>query len=130
MERKLILTLGYFIVFGTMSLIFLAIVVAEQNETEEIIRDLFVCEAPGLNVNPNCTSNLTELTQHSTLSTVTFTLMGMLPLAILLFTVNWKLVGKKTKAFWAKHGLGKPKQDPGVVAFSSYSPFSSTIANK
>ena len=36
-EHKLMLTLGYFVVFGTLSLKFLAVVVAEQDKTKEVI---------------------------------------------------------------------------------------------
>lgn len=87
MEHKLMLTLGYFVVFGTLSLKFLAVVVAEQDKTKEIIQDLILCEASGRNVNPNCTSNITDLTKLSKLAAYIFTLKGMLPL-ILLFTAG------------------------------------------
>ena len=130
MERKLMLTLGYFVLFGTMSLVFLAVFVADQDHIKEIIQDFIVCEAPGLNVNHNCSSNFTELTKHSDLATATFTLLGMFPLVVLIFTINWKLAGKKIKAFLTKHGWVHPKQDPGVVVFSSYSPLSSATTNE
>ena len=128
-EHKLILTLAYFVVFGTMSLVLLAVTLADQDRTQEIIHNYFLCEAPGLNINPNCNSNLTELTEYSNLATATYSLLGLFPLVILAFTINWKLVGKKTKAFLTKHGCMHPKHDHGVVVFSSYSPLPSATAN-
>ena len=104
MEHKLILTFSYFVLFGTMSLVLLAVVVAEQDETERIVPDFIVCEAPGLNANRNCSSDLTLLTQYSNLATATYTLLGLFPVVILIFAINWKIASKRTKAFLIKHG--------------------------
>ena len=112
-----------------MSLVLLAVVVAEEDQTKQIIHDFVLCEAPGISANRNCDSNLTDLNKYSNLATATYTLIGLFPLVILIFTINWNLAFKKTKAFLAKKGWAHRRHDTGAVAYSTYSPLPSAIEN-
>lgn len=127
MEHKLLFTLGYFVVFGIVSLVFFYEVLAEQDNINDILQDYFLCEAPGQNVISNCSFYLDQLTGYSNLATATYTLLGIFPLIILIFTINWKTVLKKVKALLMKCSCMHSGSDVGPVAFSTYSPAPPTV---
>ena len=131
--RKILITLCFFVVFGVVSLIYLAVVLAEQ---EKIIRnqeDYFYCELfgndNGTDSSSNCSHYLMELNDYNALGTTTFTLLGIFPLVIFTFMINWKSVMKKVSAQWRRYCLCCVRHDKDQVEFSTYSPVSASILN-
>ena len=123
MGRKILITLCYFVVFGVVSLIYLAVVLAEQES-------YFLCELPGdslTNSVSNCSHYLKELSDYSALGTTTFTLMGFMPLVFFMFMIDWKRVLKKLNDHFKGCYLRCIKHEEEQVEYSSYSPVSASI---
>ena len=119
-------------VFGVVSLIYLAVVLAEQEKLLDNQQSYFVCELPG-NSSPNSVSNcshyLQELSDYTALGTTTFTLLGFLPLVFFTFMFDWKRVLKKLTAHIREHYLHYFHHEEQQVDLSTYSPVSASILN-
>ena len=119
-------------VFGVVSLIYLAVVLAEQEKLLDNQQDYFICELPGSsspNSVPNCSQYLEELSDYTALGTTTFTLLGFLPLVFFAFMVDWKRVLKKLNAHYKRCSVRYMHHEEQQVDISTYSPVSASILN-
>ena len=119
-------------IFGVVSLVYLAVVLTEQEKILAIQKNYFLCEIHGnssTNTGSNCSSYLTELGDYTALGTTTFTLLGLLPLVFFMFMVNWKKLLKKASAHWRRCCSHWANHDNEQAEVSTYSPVSTAFFN-
>ena len=97
-EHRLLLLLSFMAAFWLISLILLAEVGANGDELINSIICYTSCEALGTNL-ASCNYNKQNVDKYdfSNLSSVTYSLVGLLPVALLIFIVDWNTAGRFVK---------------------------------
>ena len=86
-EKKLLFILSYYVVFGIVILIYFSLSSNDEDIFLDAAETYFICEASG-NAS-SCSRSEFEQYTHPILATATYLLMGLIPVFILIFTVNW-----------------------------------------
>ena len=97
-EHRLLLLLSFMAAFWLTSLINFAVVEANVDDLMNAILCYISCEASGTSVG-SCNYNKQEVYKYnfSSLDSVTYSLGGLLPVALLLFIVDWNTAGRFVK---------------------------------
>ena len=97
-EHRLLLTLFFFALFGVISLVNLAIAGARADKFLNITKQYVSCEASGPSLG-SCDYFKQDVDLHGFyyLGAVNNTLIGLMPVAILIFIIDWRYTGKIVK---------------------------------
>ena len=106
-------------------MVFLAVKEAKADNIHNATKEYITCEALGPS-HGSCDHYLQELNNYgfSTLGTVTYALIGLLPFIVLIFIIDWSATGKIVKKilqYRRQHSIRNyDNQTSGV--FSTFSP--------
>ena len=95
-EKKIIIALCSFIFFAVFTLAQISDYLAKKGDLFVALSDYFKCEALG-HIPGKCNRSQFEHYYNPYLNAITYTLMGLIPLSILNFTLKWKSVQKVRK---------------------------------
>lgn len=128
-EQKLLFTLFFIVIFGVVSLGFFAEGLAEADKMANTTEQYFACEAPG-STSGACSKYVNEVDKYdfNTLGAVTYTLVGLLPLAILIFVIDWSTTWNNFNNFLLNR-RPHPSHNHGNQVFSTFSPAPITSIN-
>ena len=125
-EYKLLFTFFYFVIFGVTSMVFVADVEAKVENFINATKQYINCEAMGA-TNKSCDQFVDDIDRDGffTLGAVTYILIGLLPVVILTFIIDWSATGKIfKKVMLCRKRHSSVNQTSGV--FSTFSPAPST----
>ena len=106
-ETKVLIALTYYAVFGVVAMADFALFTARNDEHISEIYEYFVCEAKGSG--SECDRTGFEK-QRAWLHSLTYALLGLLPLVNLIFVVSWKKVAHLSKTFCMKNCYRNEKE--------------------
>ena len=89
-ERKILFVLCYYALFGVISLIYFGITSLEQNNFIAALLEYFECNVFGENT--ECKPCFQDYT-YPAIKSVCYLVMSCIPLANLVFVINWKKAG-------------------------------------
>ena len=91
-ETKILIILGYYALFTVVSLSYFAVASAKQDELIHAIRQYFVCEGAGSQM--ECNRSEIEQFTYPGVIVETFVLFGFLPCVNLVYVINWRAIKK------------------------------------
>ena len=122
-EQKIIMVSISFIVFGVFTMIHLGIVTGNADKVGDAFTEYFVCESTG-HVPGKCDRSIFERHLYPYMSVIAYLLMGMVPIAILNFIVNWQNLWKSIKKQFEKLNRLSSTQTPSTSGSSMSKRFS------
>ena len=95
-EVKMALVIFYYIVIGAMSLVTFTYIEIKGKANRDSVAELIICESMG---NRDCDADLKELDALDVLASLSITLVALLPIVIVLFSIDTKMIKKKGRSF-------------------------------
>ena len=122
-EQKIIMVSISFIVFGVFTMIHLGIVTGNADKVADGFTEYFACKSTG-HVPGKCDRSIFERHLYPYTSVIAYLLMGMVPIAILNFIVNWQNLWKSIKKQFEKLNRSSSTQTPSSSESSMSKRFS------
>ena len=107
-EKKMLIAICLLIVFPVFTLVHTATFTAQSDKFIAAVTDYFKCEALG-HVPGKCNKSEFEQYCNPYMSAISYTLLGLVPLAILNFVLKWRSV-KEIAIKSLQHLSGKPSE--------------------
>lgn len=95
-EKKIIVIAVIFIIFGSYSMIHIGIVTGNMDKVREEFAKYFLCESTG-HIPGKCDRSEFEQHLHPYMSAVAYVFLGLIPVGVLNFIVNWERLWKSMK---------------------------------
>ena len=92
-EKKLLFILSYYVIFGVITLAYFSVSTHDQDAFLEAALRYFICEEPGNN--PSCSRNDFEQYTYPFFAASSYLLMGLIPVSILIYTINWSVTSSR-----------------------------------
>ena len=103
-EVKMALVIFYYVVVGAMSLVTFTYIEVKGKANRDSLTELILCESMG---NRDCDADLQHLDDLNVLASLSITLVAILPIVIVLFSIDTKQIKEKRKSLISRRSSTK-----------------------